>query len=184
MTTTLGRKVLLAASVVVFGLAVGCDEAVTPAPETPPPAPAAATPDPAPAATQPPETDLVKATERRHADLLAIKAAIDAHQAETGKFPYAIDGLKGVLDRGADWVPGLAPKYITALPRDPAMSNDRTAQYLYVSDGNDFKLIVHNVGATCGPAIEKEGIKIDPARVKADGGCWAYGFWTAAYEKF
>jgi type II secretory pathway pseudopilin PulG len=187
MTTTLSRKVWLAASVAVLGLAVGCDEAVTPAPETSlPTAPAPVAAEPAPAVVQLPETDPVKATERRIADILALKAAIDAYYAENGKYPAAYDGLKGAIDRGVDWIPGLAPKYIAALPRDPLLSDSKDGpQYLFVSDTKGFKLIAvkGNVGA-CDASVEIDGIKIDPARQRSDVGCWAFGFWTDDFAGF
>ncbi|MEZ6029999.1 MAG: type II secretion system protein GspG [Hyphomonadaceae bacterium] len=187
MSTTLRRNVLLAASLVMLAVAAGCDQAVQPtAGESAAPA-AEVEPAPAPAApVAVPETDPAKATERRISDLLALKAAIDAYHAENGSYPPAYNGLKGVIDRGADWIPGLAPKYIAALPRDPALSDSKDGpQYLYISDTKDFKLIAHGVGDTCGPQVERDGIQVDPERKKDDGSkCWAYGFWTGEFVKF
>ncbi len=43
---------------------------------------------------------VLPAVTRRQDDLLALKAAIDAYYLETGAYPPAYDGLKGIHDRG------------------------------------------------------------------------------------
>lgn len=131
------------------------------------------------------EIDTARLVMRRQNDLLALKTALDAYRAENGKYPAAYDGLKSVVDRGPEWIPGLAPKYIAALPRDPALSDSLDGpQYLYVSDTNDYKLIaVSGTNGRCGPDVERDGIRIDPAR-RNEAGCWAYGFWTGEFDKF
>lgn len=185
MTMTLGRKVLLVLAVSCLPVTAACDQAVTPEPA----APAAAEAAPAPA--EPvvpvaiPETDPVKATERRITDLIALKAALDAYHAEKAAYPAAYDGLKGFVDRGANWIPDLSPKYISALPRDPLLSDSVDGpQYLYVSDTKDFKLVAQSGNAGyCGQDVERDGVKIDPARTN-ESGCWAFGFWTEGFAKF
>jgi|GEM_PF-2290969 len=55
------------------------------------------------------------------------------------------DGLYSSFGQsGADWIPGLVPKYIDALPRDPRNHANGAEQYLYWSDGKTFKVIAHN----------------------------------------
>lgn len=131
------------------------------------------------------EVDTSRLVTRRQNDLLALKAAIDAYYLETGAYPPAYDGLKGIHDRGAAWIPELAPKYIAALPRDPALSDSPDGpRYLYVSDKKGYKLIaVKGTTGHCGADVERDGIKIDPARTN-EAGCWAFGFWTEGFAKF
>ena len=57
-------------------------------------------------------------------------------------------------------------------------------QYLYVSDTKDFKLVAQSGNAGyCGADVERDGVKIDPARTN-ESGCWAFGFWTEGFTKF
>lgn len=186
MTMTSGRKVLLVAALVCLPVTAACDQVVAPEPAAP-----AVEAEPTPAPAEPvapvavPETDPVKATERRIADLVTLKAALDAYYAEKSAYPAAYDGLKGVVDRGAEWIPELAPKHVAALPRDPLLSDSVDGpQYLYVSDTKDYKLIaVSGNSGYCGADVERDGVKIDPARTN-ESGCWAYGFWTEGFAKF
>src|SRR5437762_3382517 len=58
--------------------------------------------------------------------------------------------LNGPANNGI-WIPGLAPTYITALPRDPIGGSSAIAgcggtilrAYIYVSDGANYKLFAH-----------------------------------------
>jgi peptidoglycan/LPS O-acetylase OafA/YrhL len=121
---------------------------------------------------------------RRIADIVAIKKALDAYRAANGAYPEGV-GLRSIIHRGADWIPGLAPKYIPQLPRDPSLSTSGDdPQYMYQSDTKGFKLIAHGVGSDCDAAVEQDGIRMDPARIKPNGTCWAFGFWTEGFETF
>jgi hypothetical protein len=117
--------------------------------------------------------------------MLAINAAILAHYAKYGAYPEGSKGLLGVVERGADWIPGLAPEFIAELPRDPLLAADNMGpQYLYVSSATGYKIIaVAGNAGYCGPDVERDGIKIDPARIN-ETGCWAYGFWTDDFKAF
>jgi hypothetical protein len=159
-------KVALAASVLTFSVA-GCSP-------TPPPASAPEAVVPAPPALDP-------LTTQRISDLVAINAAVQAFYNANGQYPVTPNrgSFVSVVSAGNDWIPGLAPTFMPALPSDPAGSTDQNNQYWYASQGGSYKLIVHGVGAACGPEVEESGILRDPARSEADGTCWAYGFWTA-----
>ncbi len=151
--------------------------APAPAPQ-PAPAPAAAAQPP-----QPPSNDPRLLTRKRLSDLVTINDALKSFHAKTGAYPVATDGLKGVIDRGNNWIPGLAPDYLPELPRDPGGAPDNNGpQYFYVSDGVGYKLIAHGVGAD-GSKVEVLGVKIDPGRTN-EHGFWAYGFWTEAFANF
>jgi hypothetical protein len=119
---------------------------------------------------------------RRVSDLVSINDALKAYYAKNGKYPKA-EGLKGFADRGKAWIPGLAPEFIAELPRDPAESKDRSGpQYLYASNGTDYKLLAHGVSLVGGTNVEVLGVKIDAAKSPSAEKA-AFGFWTAAFEK-
>lgn len=122
-------------------------------------------------------------TEQRIADLTEVNALLERYYVANGSYPKS-DNAQGYASAwgaslGADWIPELA----TALPRDPSLSEAGDgAQYLYISNGADYKLIAHAT-SDCSPNIETGGVRIDPRRT--DGStCWAYGFWTAGGESF
>lgn len=118
---------------------------------------------------------------QRISDLKAIKAALDAYAAEHHSYPKTT-GWNGYASAwgaslGDNWIPELTPKYIAALPRDPAKSDKGDGpQYIYQSDGTHFKLLAHYAG-DCTPEVEAEGVHIDPVRH-----CVAYGFWNEGAE--
>lgn len=132
----------------------------------------------------PKTTEKIKAitpeTPRRIADLTKIVIALEGYKRDFRQYPVssasgkAWDGLyTKELTMNLDWIAGVSPKYIEALPRDPRMLRSESHQYLYRSNGAHYKLIAHrpddcNVVAISYPAL------IDPAR-----NCWAYGFWTS-----
>jgi hypothetical protein len=139
-----------------------------------------AAPTETPAAGPAPAVELTREEldARRIADLVAINNALRAYHAQNGAYPISPrQGFTGVIEGGANWIPELVPAHIAALPRDPAMSSDADRQYRYASDGVDYKLIAHGVSGQCGPEIQRDGVRMDPARTR-DGRCWAYGFWT------
>lgn len=112
---------------------------------------------------------------QRLADLDALRRALEACKAATGRYPAnaAFAGfLAGPGKSDPDWIPGLAPRYAPTLPRDPARSDDPAVQYLYHSDGQDFKLLAHG-GGDCALARKTDPALVDPAR-----NCWAWGYWT------
>ncbi|MBL8548144.1 MAG: hypothetical protein JNL81_16910 [Hyphomonadaceae bacterium] len=133
-----------------------------------------------PAAPAAPE---ISATEQRIQDLAAINAALTTYHQANGVYPGS-SGFQGYASNwgasmGADWIPGLQA---TPLPRDPSLSETPVSQYLYFSNGTDYKLIAH-LTEDCGPAVETNGVRIDPARADA-ANCWAYGFWTEGGAAF
>ena len=55
---------------------------------------------------------------KRVQDLVTINDALKAYHAKNGAYPEG-GGLAGANERGADWIPGLAPDFVKELPRDP-----------------------------------------------------------------
>jgi hypothetical protein len=120
---------------------------------------------------------------RRIADLVAINAALQAYHQQNGAYPLSPrQGFTNVVSGGADWIPGLVPTHLQALPREPRMSDDPNTQYWYASSGADYKLIVVGVTGACGPEVERDGVRIDPMR-NQNGRCYGYGFWTEGYRE-
>ena len=117
---------------------------------------------------------------KRVSDLVSINDAIKAYHKAHGAYPKA-DGLKGYLERGKAWIPKLSPEFIAELPRDPARSDDAAGpQYLYSSNGTDYKLLAHGVALAGGTNVEVLGVRIDASRnptwEKASFGFWTEGF--------
>lgn len=119
------------------------------------------------------------------ADLIQINEALQQYRATNGSFPVS-DGFQGYASNwgatlGERWIPELAD--VAGLPRDPAQGEaGGEPQYLYFSDGTDYKLIAHAT-ADCGPDVETQGILIDPVR-RTETECWAYGFWSPGGATF
>jgi len=174
-------------------------------PQAPPPKPApapqpvAAAPAPKPqpalapkptASAQPPEDaydPLIAArndprflNRKRVSDLVSINDALKSFHAKNGSYPKA-EGLSGFPERGAAWIPGIAPDFLPELPRDPSQSTDKTGpQYVYVSDGKDYKLLAQSVSLIGGTNVEVLGVRIDPTRQPTAENA-AFGFWSAGF---
>ena len=84
---------------------------------------------------------------QRMKDLAVIRTALDKYRQVRGAYPVSSsngerwngigwDGVPG------DWIPGLVPDFISALPRDPNSAENPFQQYVYRSDGKDYKLLV------------------------------------------
>jgi len=115
---------------------------------------------------------------QRKADLSKIKAALEAYRKANGKYPVSekFDGLHSTYGKdSAEWIVGLAPNFIPSLPLDPARSAERVPQYLYASNGNDYKLIAHGETQSCVYAKTQNPELLDPVR-----DCWGFGYWTEA----
>lgn len=138
-----------------------------------------------PQETAPPaaSSELGPQTQQRINDLVTVNAALEQYHATHNGYPVS-NQMQGYASQyggslGANWIPELGQ----ALPRDPAGSEaGNESQYLYVSDGVDYKLIAH-VPGDCSSAVETNGVRIDPRRSDAQS-CWAYGFWSANGEGF
>ena len=105
-------------------------------------------------------------------DLLQISGALKAFKQKHGVYPQSVgfDGFKSNWgESSTDWIKGLSPDFLQILPRDPRKSKEPNKQYLYKSDGKDYKLIVHGVNA-------KAALLVDYADPKRP--TWAAGVWT------
>ena len=119
-------------------------------------------------------------TERAISDLNSLRKALEVYYTAYGSYPNSQggagpwDGLYSCWgDSTPNWIPGLAPNFIAQLPRAPTNITDCDKQYIYNSNGKDYKLIYHNPEA-CDSVKKQYPNMVDPVR-----DCWAYGFWTA-----
>ena len=72
---------------------------------------------------------------------------------------------------GEKWIAGLVPEYIDSLPRDPRKNKQGHQQYIYKSNGKDYKLIAHGISdRDFVYSVDKSFM--DPKRKRA---C---GYWT------
>jgi hypothetical protein len=118
---------------------------------------------------------------KRLDDLSSVKLLLESYHAKYGKYPVskAWDGYITIWGySGKNWIPDLISEFTEELPIDP--SPNENEQYLYKSDGKDYKLIFHESMDECSRMILKEKPHlVDPAR-----SCWAYGYWTKGAKKW
>lgn len=115
--------------------------------------------------------------EQRLNDLGQLNAALARYYEVNGAYPKSEqwDGIYSSWGRSApDWIRGLAPTYIPKLIQDPTNTDSPTLQYLYSSNGVDYKLIAHGDIKSCQLAAASAPQRVDPAR-----NCWAFGYWSA-----
>jgi hypothetical protein len=155
--------------------------ALAPAPEAPKAKPQASGQPPAsaaqpatPAASMP---DPRMINRKRVQDLVTINDALTAYYAKNGSYPTA-EGLAGANERGAAWIPGLSPDFLTQLPLDPLHSAG--TQYVYAAQGANYKLLAQGVSLVGSSKVEVLGIRIDPTRNPTPQNA-AFGFWTPAF---
>ncbi len=86
---------------------------------------------------------------RRKADLVQIRTALELYYHTNGSYPLPSPGWWGGATTGpcgpgnsTTYIAGLVPTYIPTLPVDPNATADCTG-YLYASDGNNYKLLIH-----------------------------------------
>lgn len=114
--------------------------------------------------------------EQRLRDLAEIRDALEKYHQAKGSYPLSqgFDGLYSIWGRSAaDWIPGLAPTFIKKLPRDPELSQEKTPQYIYRSNGSGYKLLAHGADASCRIASRLNPELLDPLRK-----CFAFGYWS------
>lgn len=126
-------------------------------------------------------------TNRAIADLTAVRGALEDYYVKNGSYPITTGGA-GAWDGycsawgdslGTNWIPALAGMFPTGMPFEPRskLANacvNNTRQYVYRSDGSNYKLINVNVESMNVPAV-----MIDPIRPAV-----AYGFWTEGGRAF
>lgn len=109
-------------------------------------------------------------------DILELKAALQKYNEDNKSYPKSSGGWDAVIapfgESKKDWIPGLVPKYIKELPSDPRKGNAPMEQYMYKSDGINYKLIAHF------PLGMEEIINNHPELVDSIRPSWAMGVWS------
>lgn len=115
-------------------------------------------------------------------DLLALKSALATYYKEHGAYP-ASEGFDGLNSKwgysGPDWIKNLAPVYLPALPQGRSHADSPTFQYLYKSDGKNYKLIFLDGDLMTNIIRRLYPDMIDPMRQTS-----AYGYWTEGAEQW
>jgi hypothetical protein len=117
--------------------------------------------------------------QQRISDLKAIESALNGYHSLNGKYPGSqfVSAYSGGSYQ-EDWIPGIVPRFINKLPLDPRGEINPAHQYMYISDGIDYKLIAH------GPEDVGQVEKILPSLMDPRRPTWAYGFWTKGAAKW
>lgn len=125
------------------------------------------------------ESEMTRYLARQH-DLQQIQGALEKYRERKGNYPISqgYDGLHSAWGNSAEnWIPGLVPTFLKALPRDPSLAETSVPQYLYHSNGKDYKLLAHGAVASCTIAMRLAPSLVDPVRK-----CFAFGYWTPGAE--
>lgn len=126
-----------------------------------------------------PLPQITENTLREIKDLREIIFALERYKIDHHSYPLSSN--KGrVWDRfiesngkvNQNWIAGLVPKYMERLPRDPRELPDPSKQYIYISDGANYKLLVA-FADNC-----EEVRLVHPQLINPGPACLAYGFWT------
>lgn len=116
------------------------------------------------------------------ADLNLLIIALEKYKMENHQYPISSNNGRGydavISDqkngiRTIEWIKGLAPRYINKLPNYPSSRKNQGKQYLYRSDGANYKLIAGINNIDCDNIKETFPTLVDPRR-----NCWAIGYWT------
>jgi hypothetical protein len=74
----------------------------------------------------------------------------------------------------------MAPTYLATIPRDPRQDENPYNQYIYKSNGEEYKLLAL-VPEDCQYTIKHYPKLSDPPR-NVYNQCYAYGYWTPGAE--
>lgn len=120
-------------------------------------------------------------------DLLRLKAALANYYRDHKSYPAnsSYDGYRSSWGKSiSQWIPGLTPKYIHALPRDPRLNEEPEQQYLYRSNGADYVLIAHRPDDCEGLSKTLPQFK-DPIRTDVKSGyCWGVRVSTSGASRW
>lgn len=85
----------------------------------------------------------------RKSDLHQLKSALENYYIDYNAYPNTGNEWWGASVNGGgreEYIPDLAPEYISVLPLDPSKVTSGWSGYLYRSDGRNFKLLSHTIG--------------------------------------
>jgi len=119
----------------------------------------------------------------RLAHFQTISDALERYRNDVGHYPVSHNPATGDwlgIGWGGernDWIPDLVPRYLAHLPVEPRNAPlVKFAQYLYRSDGTDYKVLILSP-EDCAITIFVNPWLKDPVRDN-ENACSAYGVWT------
>ncbi len=111
--------------------------------------------------------------------LVRLNSALGGYYKKHKKYPITkgYQGIKSCWGASrADWISGVVPEFIDALPRDPTNNDNCSPQYLYKSNGKGYKLIAHK------PPDFSLVIALFPELLDIRRRFHSYGFWTSEWR--
>ena len=106
---------------------------------------------------------------KHKSDFIRLRVALSNYYKKYNKYPIRESWICPLSD--SNYIQGLVPDFIDELPLDPRGTTNCEKNYLYMSDGKNYKFIAHGVVAHDIKSIDEEFL--DPTR-----GAWAYGIWS------
>ena len=119
--------------------------------------------------------ELAKTTTVRIVDLSQIAKALELYYQDNKAYPISKDSAwisVKTVDPKNGWIPGLVPKYMSYVPVDPQQSWETFRQYIYMSDGKNYKLLAHETSEVSSIKHQFPEL-VDPQREK-----YSFGFWS------
>lgn len=119
-------------------------------------------------------------------DLSSLHKAIEAYYAINDKYPVTANRWYGYVGdvRTPDYVPGLAPDFISTLPQPKNKSPSMEYMYRSNAEGTEYKLIVHDNGGATGKGFASLCSSMPADRQDPNRKCWAAGYWSAGGRAF
>ncbi len=118
----------------------------------------------------------------RKSEMKQLQTALELYHNDHNSYPTTRNVWYGNSPMGGyekEWVPNLAPKYISKLPSDPVYTPNACGgwggTYLYRSNGTDYKLIDHCPQVSNIASVSSSNPFYDPSRKT-----WAWQISTSA----
>ena len=112
--------------------------------------------------------------------LSSINIAVQGYYANHGSYPdpqslddVQWDGYCGSKNIGPNMIPDLVSDGYGQLPVDVRHSSNCAQQFIYLSNGSDYKLLSH-----LAVSMDVPSNLIDPERPTFGLNSWAWGYWT------
>ncbi len=107
----------------------------------------------------------------RKSELRQLQTALQLYHIDHSSYPLTNGQWWSDSPNGGNrqiWIPGLAPKYMNVLPKDPVYTPNACGgwggTYLYRSDGNNYKLLSHCPQHSSVTRTPKSSTFYDPIR--------------------
>ncbi len=118
-------------------------------------------------------------TKKAMTGLASVHTAVEGYYALNGTYPVS-SGWQGYrscwgANLGNNWIPEVTAEFGgNSLPRDPRENTNCSQQFIYYSNGTNYKLISHNP-----ESMDVPSQLVDPRRPT-----WAWGWWSPGGSGF